>query len=31
MSWPWEIVLSVDLCDFPVALAKPRNPLAGGF
>jgi hypothetical protein len=30
VSWPWEIILPVDLCNFPVSLAKPKNPFLGG-
>jgi hypothetical protein len=31
VSWPWEIILPVDMCDFSVSLAKPRNPFPSGF
>jgi hypothetical protein len=30
ISGSWEKILPVDLCDFPVVLSKPRNPLPSG-
>jgi hypothetical protein len=26
----WDKILPIVLCEFPVVLAKPRNPLPGG-
>jgi hypothetical protein len=30
VSGSWEKILLVDLCDFPIVLAKPSNPLPDG-
>jgi hypothetical protein len=30
VSGSWKKILPIDLCDFPIVLAKPRNPLLDG-
>jgi hypothetical protein len=30
VSGSWDKILPVDLCDFRIVLAKPRNPFSDG-